>query len=224
MTDAKIKARDRELEARHNKAQVELCNHRWHWTLDDNNDERMSMRAYARLVGRSSKAIQKHAKGYQLWMESGDVEVATLSDCIARASMGAETEAATEAFAAANDTTFHNAATHHRREVRAVVEHAREKAEETGERVEDVIHSVAARSAQTNRNRREAEDRRKKEPNQWFPISIKIDNADTNISRALEMIEGVEFDDEEKEILAESIDELSLKLDNLRLGITGELS
>jgi hypothetical protein len=47
----------------------ELAQHRWHWTLDESNPKRVSMRDYTDEVGRSYSTIRTSVKGYALSIE-----------------------------------------------------------------------------------------------------------------------------------------------------------
>ena len=43
-----------------------LAQHRWHWTIDESNPERVSLSEYARSVGRHLSNIAAQVKGYTL--------------------------------------------------------------------------------------------------------------------------------------------------------------
>lgn len=69
-------------------AQQQLAQHRWHWTLDESNPERVSIRQYAREVGKAYTTIHGMVKGYQI---KGDRDgPITLTDCIELANLSAE--------------------------------------------------------------------------------------------------------------------------------------
>ena len=73
--------------------------HRWHWTLDEDNPKRVSIRQYAKEVGVGFKRVANTVNGYAAW-SSGDVgSHITLGECIERVSMSTERAAATEAVA-----------------------------------------------------------------------------------------------------------------------------
>ena len=57
-------ARDHELEAAHEKTSEALAKHRWHWTLDESNPERLTIQEYARRVVRGRASIHRMAYGY----------------------------------------------------------------------------------------------------------------------------------------------------------------
>ena len=51
-------------------ASEELARHRWHWTLDESNPDRVSFSEYAAGVGRHKSQIQSFARGYALKVAS----------------------------------------------------------------------------------------------------------------------------------------------------------
>ena len=53
----------------------ELCKLRWHWTLDESNPQRISMREYARQVGVRHPAIVKDANAWEQYR--GNTSVTT---------------------------------------------------------------------------------------------------------------------------------------------------
>ena len=58
---------DGELEAANEEAQIALAYHRWHWTKDESNPERVSIEAYARQVGKHESDIRKYVHAYELF-------------------------------------------------------------------------------------------------------------------------------------------------------------
>jgi hypothetical protein len=92
MTDllpSNVIATDRRLDENATRASEDLARHRWHWTLDESNPDRVSIRAYARNVGRSDLTIGAQVKGYAASAARGT----PLNEEIERARMGGETEA-----------------------------------------------------------------------------------------------------------------------------------
>ena len=59
--------RDRELESVQQRSIEKLAQHRWHWTLDDSNPDRVSIAEYARRVSRGRATIHRMAYGYKAW-------------------------------------------------------------------------------------------------------------------------------------------------------------
>ena len=81
-----------------------LAYHRWHWTLDQSNPDRMSYAQYARHHDRTEQVIRRSAKGYALYLDRGGT--IGITEAKKRADMSPDTEAATEAVAAARGVTF----------------------------------------------------------------------------------------------------------------------
>jgi hypothetical protein len=96
----------------------------------------VSLREYARQVGRAYKTIAAMANGYAAH-QSGGAAAATLNEAIERAKMGAERELATEAVAKARGITFAQARKTQPDKVREVLHTARDLAEERGIAVEE---------------------------------------------------------------------------------------
>ena len=79
-----------------------LAKHRWHWTLDETNDDRVSCRQYSRDVGRAESTIRQNAEGYDEWVRGhahASDTPADLGEAMERAVMGDRRDAATEAVA-----------------------------------------------------------------------------------------------------------------------------
>jgi hypothetical protein len=84
-----------------------LARHRWHWTLDESNPERVSISAYARQVGRSPQVIQVYANGFNQWLKRQEEGTPIpISEALFRARMSAEKEVAAAAVAEANRVDF----------------------------------------------------------------------------------------------------------------------
>jgi hypothetical protein len=133
---------DQELESRASSASEALMQHRWHWTLDETNEKRVSLRAYASAVGRVLKTIQAYANGYALMKADGGASV-TPNEAMERANMGAETKAAVEAVAKAHGIKFQTARRSRGEEVRRVRETAGENAEKNGTTIEEEAKHAA---------------------------------------------------------------------------------
>lgn len=97
--------KDHELVSAAEKTQMETAEHRWHWTLDESNAERVSLREYAKRVNRSHSVIKAFADGYATWVVGAR---RPLAEEISRAQVGAEKEAKIEAVSEATGKTFSN--------------------------------------------------------------------------------------------------------------------
>lgn len=78
-------AADRRLDDNAKRASEDLAKHRWHWTLDESNPDRVSIRAYARAVGRHHRTISVQANGFSAWVAQ---PAAPPSEHIERAGIG----------------------------------------------------------------------------------------------------------------------------------------
>lgn len=151
---------DHQLENAAENASEALAQHRWHWTLDETNPDRVSLRAYAQAVGRHKETIREYARGYANWV-TGDRQ-SPLGDVMKRVGMTAEREAIVEEVAAANEMTFQTARRHRTEDiarVRDAIEEATEREPNiTPDRRQEIARRTAtniARSRQVERDSRE---------------------------------------------------------------------
>jgi hypothetical protein len=89
---------DHRLETTAERVTGELAKHRWHWTLDGSNPDRVNVNEYARQVGRDAATIRVMANGYAGFVKDAS---ATLDEHIGKARMSGETAAAATAVAKA---------------------------------------------------------------------------------------------------------------------------
>jgi hypothetical protein len=131
---------DRRLESSANETSLALMEHRWHWTLDESNPDKVTISEYARQIGCSFTNIKRYAKGFVIFREqSPSGRRLTADEAKWRATMGAETEAAAEAVATKHARTIGQAMKEHRPEIKAIREEARERAEEKGTTTVDEV-------------------------------------------------------------------------------------
>jgi len=222
-------ARDRELEAAHDKASEELAEHRWHWTLDESNAERVPLREYARQVGRSLKSIQRQAHGYAAWREVTRSDRVTpggpqtLHDFIAQANLSAEKAEATQAVAAARGTSFGAAAHPTRRaEVREVLATAQDRAERKGTTVSEELPRVAV-SREKARQVASQERRDKQEAKGLFLVEVEghLGAAIRRLREALALVRDVDFDPEQVELLEHTVETLRTLVRLIDVRLTG---
>jgi hypothetical protein len=116
---------DHRLERAENAIARALLQHRWHWTLDDSNPERVSQRQYAAAVDRSQNAIRIDATAYTLM---GDKPGLSPSEARALAQVAEGKRAAVEAVAAANGVSIRHVREHLMNEVTVVLMQAGEQA------------------------------------------------------------------------------------------------
>jgi hypothetical protein len=217
-------ARDHELERGHERATEQLAEHRWHWTLDQTNADRVPIREYARRVGRGIASIHRMAHGFEAFRNSGTPEPGgpvTLTDFIEQANLGAEKAEATQAVAAATGKSFSNVAASHRSEVRSVLSTAQDRAERKGTRVEDEVREVAQ---WRERSRKAADSQREqRRSSQFMLVELEghIGAAIRRLREALSIARDVDFDAEQVEMLEGSLDQLRSIVGLIDVRITG---
>lgn len=197
-----------------------LAQHRWHWTLDETNPDRVSFRAYARAVGVEYSRITRQVKGYVMWCEHG--KVLYLTECIRRASMGAETEAATEAVAKARGQSFTGADGTRRREIRHVREVARQRAEDRGTSVEDEAPRVAEMIVKAEQaDARRAEDRKQRLGFRFVELDGHLLKAKRALTDAVRLADEVPWGDEERDLLSHTVGNIRSLVGLVDLALTG---
>lgn len=198
-----VVATDRRLDDNAKRASEDLARHRWHWTLDETNPDRVSIRAYARAVGRHNTVILKQVNGYSAWVLRPD---AALNEHIERAGMSAEREAAAEAVATARGTSFGQARKSRPDEVRRVREMARERAEQNETTVEDEAPKVAEWIVRAEKAEQKRTDERKDRLGLRFvEMEGHLAAAKRKLTDALNLAHAVPWGDEERELLRDSV-------------------
>ena len=212
---------DHALETAAERSQEALARHRWHWTLDETNADRVTFTAYAAAVERNIGVISVMANGYAAWQQP-DTVGRSLGECIRRANMSAERTAAVEAVAEAAGRSFTAIAVTEQREVRDVVTAARERAEQKGTTVQEEIPRVVEWRAK-GRASREAQKERATERSslQYFAVRGDLAKARRALRSALDEADGVTFDAEELDLLDDAITRTRGLLDLVALRITG---
>lgn len=218
----KVVVEDRRLDDTQSKAAEALMRLRWHWTLDESNPERVSMNAYAAAVGKARSTIQKDANGYVL-MQGGHGPAATPNEARERAAMGAETEAATDAVAKARSVGFQQARKTRPVEVRRVREIARQRAEDKGTSVEEEAAAIAETIAK--RERQEAESRKERARAgdlRFVELEQYLDRAKRPLMDALKLARDIDWSDEHREVLEQTIANVRSLLGLIDVAIVGE--
>jgi hypothetical protein len=220
MLPREVVATDHNLEAVADKASGQLAGHRWHWTLDESNPDRVGIREYARAVDRTHAAIVFAANGYAAWIAAGGY--GSVTTFLARERMSGETAAAAEAVAAARGLTVGSAARLHRPEVRQVRESARQRAEEHGTTVEDELPLVAEHYASTDRaERRLHAERAKRRPLRFAEVDGHLANAERELRRAVTAGRSVDWDDDSAGLLSERAERVAGLATLIATGLAG---
>lgn len=223
---AEVVEADRQLDGTVSRASEELAELRWHWTLDDDNPARVSVREYARQVGKSYRIVYVYARGYADRRKAqGDPHVGItpdLSESIARADMGAETQAATEAVATSRGTSFTHTRDHRPTEIRRVREMARERAELNETTVEEEAPRVAdwiVKSEHVEQER--TEDRRQKLGLRFVEMEGYLAGAKRQLTKALTLAHSIEWDDECRELLHDTVENVKALLGLIDAALVG---
>lgn len=219
-------ARDHELESAHERATEALAEHRWHWTLDESNPKRITLREYGRRVGRNDRTIRRMANGYEAWLRRPAAappgSPVTLTEYIEQANLGAEKAEATEAVAAATGTTFSHVAKRKRDEVRDVVATARDRAERKGTTVSDEIPAVAEWREKSRQARQKEAQERSESRFVLVELEGHIGAAVRRLREGLLLAKEIDFDDEQIEMIADTLAKLRAIVALIDLKITGE--
>lgn len=200
-------ALDHQLEAQTDTTSVQLMQHRWHWTLDETNPERVSLRGYASAVGRGHTMIEDYAKGYVVWTDRRGA--ASPDECRRRVHMGVQTGAATEAVAKGRGVGFAYAQHEFFAEVRRVRDIARQHAEDKGTSTLEEIPAVAefmyrALEADTERDA----VRSGKHTLRYIEIESKLDKARRQLLDAARIAEDVDLAADERQLLSDTLGSL----------------
>lgn len=229
MNERSLPAEVVETDQRLARSADELMALRWHWTLDESNPDRISKSEYARQVGRDEATIRRDANAWAAWLEQESAgngrelgTPQTPSDFKELSKLSGERQEAAKAIAAATGKTPANVSANRRDEVDAVLNRARNRAEERGTRVEDEIGRAA--EWQTKARKTAERDRREKRDAhgmRYIEIEGHVGAAMQRLRRVLEIGEGVDFDADETDLIAEALGKLRALLSLIDLRITG---
>lgn len=215
---ARVVKEDHRLERTASSASETLAELRWHWTLDESNSKRVSLREYARAVGRDHGLIRKYARGFEI---AGDASV-PISEAIERAAMSTERETAAEAVAKARGVAFQTARQSRPTEIRRVRDMARERVEKHGGTIEEQAAKAAdwiVRSERAERHTRD--DRQKRLGLRFVEIEGKLTKAKTALLDALSVARAVEWEPEHQELLEHTLESVKSLIALVDLALTG---
>jgi hypothetical protein len=217
----KVIQEDHQLDKASSDAAERLMRHRWHWTLDESNPERVSFSDYARAVGRNRSTIQKHAHGYAL-IEADAGTGISATEAYERAGMGAETEAATAAVAEARGIGIQQARKARPVEGRRVREIARQRAEDHGTSVEEEAPKVADWIVKSEKaEQRRTTERKEKVGLRFVEMEGKLTKARGALIEALNVAHEVPWGDEERELLSATLANVKALLNLIDVALVG---
>jgi predicted nucleic acid-binding Zn-ribbon protein len=223
---AEAVAEDHRLDRSAAKASESLAKHRWHWTLDETNPDRVGFRAYARAVDRNDRTIRKYAIGYRDWIAYGGVR--SLSEVMERANLTAEKEEIVEAVAEANEISFQRA----RKEYAPDVSRVRDAVEQAVERKPDMTADDKAdyvkRTAHTIARSKAADAKRTKERAaqrsvMFMRIDAKLAHARRDLRDVLEFGRDLGLGDDEIEDVKEALAKIKSFADLIDMALTGSM-
>jgi predicted Rdx family selenoprotein len=226
MVPAKAVAEDHRLEQSASKASESLAKHRWHWTLDETNPARVSIRAYARAVGRSDRTVGNQAKGYAAWSAREDSR--TLSECIDRANHTAEKADIVEAVAEANEITFTRARQGYAPDVSRVRDAVEQAVERKPDMTADDKADYAKRTAQTIARSKAADAKRTKQRAaqrsvMFMRIDAKLAHARGDLKDVLAFGRDLGLADVEIEDIKEALAKIKSFADLIDMALTGSI-
>ena len=225
-----VVAKDHELEGRSDRASEALAKHRWHWTLDESNPQRVSPREYAKVVGRAHVTIFRHAKGYALYTERMSVRPGatvggfTIQDAIRLAELKVEDQEFAEAIAQGSGKSVAQVARgDNRHKMHAIVGQAKDRAERRGTNAVDEARDLAEQHRKTREMDAEhRKSRAKARTFRYIGIEGDLASAKRKLLNALKDAEGVDFSEEELDLIRDSIAQVRAVLNLLDLRMSGD--
>jgi hypothetical protein len=222
-----VVAKDHELDARTLKTSEALAKYRWEQILDPNGPK-YPMREYATAVGRAYSTINRFAKGYALYLarqgdRSGAITPLSILDAIELARHGAETQVFTEAIAEGSEEPVQRIAHPGQRQRRAVIiEQARERAERRGTDPVDEARDIAKRQKQTQQmNAKHRQSKASQHTRRWMDLEALLTRAKKALLDAIATSKDVKFDDEEIDLLRDSLENVKAVLNLLDVQLLG---
>lgn len=214
------------------KAADKLMKLRWRWTLDDSNPKRVGFRVYAREVGVGESRIRSDAKAWSKYQVVSSLPrdrvkpgtPTSPADFRALEQLGEERQVAAKAVAKATGRSVSSVARDKKGEVKAVLSKARERASKKGTTVEHEVTEVAESRVKTDQRNAEAEKAHKAAHTAAF-IDYEGDAGALmqRMKKMFKALEGVEFDDTELELIAETNGRVDAMWNLLKLRSTKEV-
>jgi len=214
---------DHTLEKSAESASEQLAKHRWHWTLDESNQERVTFAQYARDVGRNKSTIREYANAHLIYQKND--RSFTWDSAVRRAQVSSETEAVTEAIADARNLSFRHVHDSRPDEVKRVRRMAQERAEETGAPVEEAARQVAMNIVKAEKGIESGDADRKRLAAESGLGFFKLEGALHLVSRdlieALHIADEVGLEERHRDSIRELIDRLRELLNTVEAKVMG---
>lgn len=222
--------RDHDLSQSYESIGMELMEHRWHWTLDESNAKRVSIKEYAESVGRTQTTIKADAEGWVAYLAQQE-SIAAGEKVVERApnahrklaKMSATRQHATKALADATGQSVQNVVRHRSEELKTVLRVAKYNADANATNVEDEIDKVVKIHAGSQKAAAEKQTRKKaKHAGRWLEINADLGYVMTRLRKVLNTAEGVPFTDDEIELVTASLGKVRALIGLIDLRISGE--
>lgn len=219
----KVVEEDRRLERGADGAQEALARHRWHWTLDETNPDRVGIREYARAVERSEISVRRMAHGYANWSATGSRR--TLTDEIELANLGENSRAAAEAIADVSGRTPTAVRRGSRSEIASTVQAAQEAAVRRGTTIAEEIPRIAKGNARMRDSReRERHERKQNRGEVLARLELRTVTARRNLLAVLVDLRDAKLDDELVDLVTVALDDLRAILDLIDAAVVGRVA
>lgn len=220
---------DHKLEQSASKAGESLAKHRWHWTLDESNPDRVSMHEYAKAVGRNRRTIQSYAKGYGMWLAAGGgTSTSPLIEHMQRAITSAETTEIVEAVAEANQVNFRTARQKYTPDVQRVRDAVEKAVERKPEMTSEEKTDYAKRTAETIARSKASEatrrtERAKQRSAMYMRIDAKLAHARSDLQDVLNYGKDLGLSSDETEDVKGALDKIKSFANLIDLALTGSM-
>jgi hypothetical protein len=223
---AEAVAEDHRLDRSASKANESLAKHRWHWTLDETNAERVSFHAYARAIGRPASTVAQYANAFAAY--TGSEYSYPLSEWLQRVNLTSERQAATEAVAEANEVTFQTARQNYAPDVSRVRDAVEQAVEREPTMTAEDKAAYTKRTAQTIARSKAAEAKRTKERAaqrsvMFMRIDAKLAHARRDLRDVLEFGRDLGLGDDEIEDVKEALAKIKSFADLIDMALTGSM-
>jgi hypothetical protein len=213
------------------KSAEELMKHRFHWTLDENNPNRIGFTDYARQVGVDEKRIRTDAKAWVKYLAASADPISrakpgapqTPDDFKELENVGEEAEKASIALAKAYGTSPGNVAKHMKKKVKKVVTTARGRAAKKGTTIAYEIRVAAKTLVQHEKDvEKEKEDHKAAHSDAFIDFEGDAAAVMLKMKKMIKSGKGLEFDEEESELILETLGRLQDVLNLLKLAFSAE--
>lgn len=202
------------------QASKSLAFHRWHWTLNENNPRRVTLKAYAREIGIGETTVRMYAHAWEIRHADPSVP---MSDALERAKLGEDAYTAAEAIAESRGTSVATVRRSQYGEVRHVRDVARDRAERHGTSVvEEVREVVRQRRESAERTQAQQRERASRTTMRADVAASRLVTARRNVLDAVEQLIGVDLEEDDVEHLNDRLDKLEAAVGLMRARTRGE--